>query len=312
MTPPVWTTVDGLRGALAPLRGQGGRVVLVPTMGDLHEGHLELVRAGADFGKVVVSIFVNPTQFAPGEDYDAYPRRLEADLDRLSPLGVAGVFAPTPEEMYPPGESTRVEVRGLTEPLCGAHREGHFLGVTTICAKLFLATDCDLAVFGQKDAQQCLVIHRMVRDLRLRTDLLFVPTVREADGLALSSRNRYLRDAERGQAPTLSRALAAGRALLESGEREVSRVEAEVLSRLRSSGVEPDYAELRTVPELTHPDRAVGHMLLAAAAYVGRARLIDNLSLDVADRVREIPLLEEHAAPAVRARLERVHPPEAP
>jgi len=302
MTVPVWTRVAQMRPELDRLRAAGDRIVLVPTMGDLHEGHLALVRAGLPFGRVIVSVFVNPTQFAPGEDYENYPRRLEEDLAKLEPLGVAGVFAPAAEEMYVAGESTRVEVRGLTEPLCGEHREGHFLGVTTICTKLFIATDCDLAVFGQKDAQQCLVIRRLVLDLGLRTDLLFAPTVREETGVALSSRNRYLQGDERDRARALSRALAAGRASLEQGEREVARVEDVMLASLHESGVEPDYAELRTIPELAHPETASGRVLLAGAAFVGNARLIDNLSLEIGDSVTEVPLLEAHAPAAIAAR----------
>lgn len=302
MTIPVWTRVARMRQELDRLRAAGERIVLVPTMGDLHEGHLSLVRAGLPFGRVIVSVFVNPTQFAPGEDYESYPRRLADDLAKLEPLGAAGVFAPEPEEMYPAGESTRVEVRYLTTPLCGAHREGHFLGVTTICTKLFIATGCDLAVFGQKDAQQCLVIRRLVRDLGLRTDLLFSPTVREDGGVAMSSRNRYLEGAERERARALSRALAAGRDLLVEGERQVDRVEEAMLASLRESGVEPDYAEVRTIPGLDHPSTASGRVLLAGAAYVGKARLIDNLSLEIGDAVREVPLLDEHAPAAVSAR----------
>jgi len=291
-----------MKPELDRLRAEGDRIVLVPTMGDLHEGHLSLAREGLPFGKVVVSIFVNPTQFAPGEDFDNYPRRLADDVAKLEKLGVAGIFAPTPDEMYPEGETTRVEVRGLTEPLCGAHREGHFLGVTTICTKLFIATGCDLAVFGQKDAQQCLVIRRLVIDLGLPTDLLFVPTVREASGVAMSSRNRYLKGEERDRARSLSRALGAGHELLVEGERDVSQIEAAMLDSLRRSGVEPDYAELRTVPDLSHPEAASGRVLLAGAAYVGKARLIDNLSLEVGDSVTEVPLLDEHAPAALAAR----------
>jgi pantoate--beta-alanine ligase len=276
MTLPVWTTVAEMRAGLAGMREAGDPIVLVPTMGDLHEGHLALARAGSRFGRVIVSIFVNPTQFSPGEDFESYPRRLESDLAKLEPLGVGGVFAPVPEEMYPPGESTRVEVRGLAEPLCGAHREGHFLGVTTICAKLFIATGCNLAVFGQKDAQQCLVIRRLVKDLCLRTDLLFVPTVREEGGLAMSSRNRYLDEDDRARARLLSGALNAGRQALLDGEREVALIEATVLVRLREAGIEPDYAELRQIPGLEHSPRAGGRMLLAAAAYFG-ALLISKL-----------------------------------
>jgi pantoate--beta-alanine ligase len=302
MTLPVWTTVEEMRIALADLRDAGDAIVLVPTMGDLHEGHLALVRAGSPFGRVIVSIFVNPTQFSPGEDFESYPRRLEGDLAKLEPLGVDGIFAPLPEEMYPSGESTRVEVQRLTRPLCGAHREGHFLGVTTICTKLFIATECDLAVFGQKDAQQCLVMKRLVKDLGLRTDLLFVPTVRDEGGLALSSRNRYLDDGERSRALLLSAALQAGQQALVQGERDVARVEAVVLASLRGAAVEPDYAELRRIPDLEHPPRAEGRMLLAVAAYVGRARLIDNISLEIGQEVRQVPLLDEHAPAALRTR----------
>ncbi len=302
MSLPVWSTVAEMRAALAGIRDAGDAIVLVPTMGDLHAGHLALARAGSPFGRVIVSIFVNPTQFSPGEDFEAYPRSLEGDLAKLEPLGVAGIFAPLPGEMYPPGESTRVEVQHLAEPLCGSHREGHFLGVTTICTKLFIATECDLAVFGQKDAQQCLVIRRLVRDLGLRTDLLFVPTVRDEDGLAMSSRNRYLDDGEHARALLLSAALRAGQRALVQGGRDVARVEAVVLESLREAGVEPDYVELRRIPDLEHPPRASGRMLLAAAAYVGRARLIDNISLEIGQEVRQVPLLDEHAPAALQAR----------
>ena len=302
MTLPVWTTVAEMRAAVAAMRDAGDAIVLVPTMGDLHEGHLALARAGTPFGRVIVSIFVNPTQFSPGEDFESYPRRLEEDLAKLEPLGVAGIFAPLAEEMYPPGESTRVEVQRLTEPLCGAHREGHFLGVTTICTKLFIATECELAVFGQKDAQQCLVMRRLVTDLGLRTDLLFVPTVRDGGGLALSSRNRYLDDGERARALLLSVALQAGQRALVKGERDVARVEAVVVASLREAGVEPDYAELRQIPDLGHPQRADGRMLLAAAAYVGRARLIDNICLEIDQEVRQVPLLDENTPAALRTR----------
>jgi len=302
MTIPVWTTVAAMRVALADLRDAGDAIVLVPTMGDLHEGHLALARAGTPFGRVIVSIFVNPTQFSPGEDFESYPRSLDEDRAKLEPLGVAGIFAPLPDEMYPAGESTRVEVQRLTEPLCGAHREGHFLGVTTICTKLFITTECELAVFGQKDAQQCLVMKRLIRDLGLRCDLLFVPTVRDESGLALSSRNRYLDDGGRVRALLLSAALRAGQQALVQGERDVARVEAVVLASLRDAGVEPDYAELRQIPDLGHPPRAGGRMLLAAAAYVGRARLIDNISLEIDQEVRQVPLLDEHAPAALHTR----------
>jgi pantoate--beta-alanine ligase len=302
-TPVLWTTVSVARAGLARRTASARPLVLVPTMGDLHDGHLALVRAGRELGDVVVSIFVNPTQFAPGEDFERYPRRLQEDLEQLAPLGVQAVFAPTVEEMYPRGESTRVEVHGIGDPLCGRHRPGHFVGVSTVCTKLFVILRPRIAVFGQKDAQQCLLLHRLVRDLRLDLDLVFVPTVRERDGLAMSSRNRYLRGAEREAATVLSRALAAGRGALEEGEREVAGIESVVAAQLRRGGADVDYAELRSVPDLDHPARAAGRMLLAVAAHVGKARLIDNLCVQVEDlTVREAPLLDEHTPAAVRAR----------
>lgn len=301
--PIVWSTVAALRAYREQRGAQARPLVLVPTMGDLHAGHLSLVDAGLGLGDVVVSIFVNPTQFAPGEDFDRYPRRLQEDLDQLAPLGVTGVFAPSVEEMYPAGESTRVEVRGISEPLCGQHRAGHFLGVSTVCTKLFVICRPQIAVFGQKDAQQCLILHRLVQDLRLPVDLLFAPTVREPDGLALSSRNRYLVAELRGAARALSLALHAGLASLRDGERDVAAVERTVRAALVERGVDPDYAELRTVPALDHPPVAAGRVVLAVAGHVGRARLIDNLCLQVdADAVVEAPLLDEHTLDAVRAR----------
>ena len=302
-TPDVWSDVAGMRRALATRGARTAPLVLVPTMGDLHEGHLSLVRVGAELGDVVVSIFVNPTQFAPGEDYDRYPRRLQADLERLAPFGVRGVLAPSVEEMYPPGESTRVEVRGLQDPLCGRHREGHFLGVTTVCTKLFAGVRPDLAVFGQKDAQQCLLLHRLVRDLLFDVDLVFAPTVREGDGLAMSSRNRYLEGEERSVAAGLSSSLQSGLETLRTGERDTAAVESVLLARLQSGGVDVDYAEVRTVPDLEHPARVEGRVLLAVAGRVGAARLIDNLCLEVdASEVREAPLVDACTPEAARAR----------
>jgi pantoate--beta-alanine ligase len=296
------TTVEEARDLSRSWRASGRNVVLVPTMGDLHEGHLSLVRAGLDVGDVVVSIFVNPMQFAPGEDFESYPRRLEADRARLEEVGAAAIFAPSVEEIYPPGETTRVEVRQLSAPLCGQHREGHFLGVTTVCTKLFVGCEPDVAIFGQKDAQQCLVLWRLVRDLRLPVDLVFSPTIREKDGLAMSSRNRYLEGEQRDRAVTLARALGRGRQLLESGERDVATIEREMRSLLAAGADRPDYVELRRVPDLERLDLAEGRVLLAAAAYVGRARLIDNLCLEVGEAVREVPLLDAHTLQAVRAR----------
>jgi len=216
-------TAAELRSRLAAVRAAADPVVLVPTMGDLHDGHLSLVREAARHGRVVVSVFVNPTQFAPGEDFEAYPRDLERDLARLATEpALAAVFAPAVETMYPPGDATVVRVGRLSEPLCGAHRPGHFEGVCTVVAKLFGLVRPDLAVFGQKDAQQCLVLQRMAEDLRLGVRLVFAPTVREDDGLALSSRNRYLDTTQRAEALRLYRALTAGRAALAGGERDTA------------------------------------------------------------------------------------------
>lgn len=297
--PTVWTTRVAARQALRdePVWA------LVPTMGDLHDGHLDLVRAASAVGPVVVSVFVNPTQFAPGEDYDRYPRRLEADVDELADLGVVGVFAPEVEEMYPPGESTRVDAGAVARPLCGQHRKGHFEGVATVCTKLFAGLRPPIAAFGEKDAQQCLVLHRLVTDLGFDVDLMFVPTRREEDGLAMSSRNRYLEGDQRETARALSEALRIGEEALESGEREVATIEEAVASHFRTRGVTPDYGELRRVPDLAHEERVEGRVVLAVAGYVGRARLIDNRCFDVTGAgARRVPLLDDHTPDAVARR----------
>lgn len=297
--PAVWTRTSAARDALRDRAAWA----LVPTMGDLHEGHLDLVRAAASVGPVVVSVFVNPTQFAPGEDYDRYPRRLEADVERLAALGVIGVFAPTVDELYPTGESTRVDVGAVARPLCGAHRAGHFEGVATVCTKLFAGLRPPVAAFGEKDAQQCLVLHRLVEDLRFGIDLLFVPTRREDDGLAMSSRNRYLEGDQRTTARALSAALEHGGRRLTAGERDVGVIEAAVRGVMIDAGVDVDYAEMRRVPSLAHEARAEGRVLLAVAGHVGRARLIDNRCFDVRDdAVASAPLMDAHTPEAVAAR----------
>jgi len=261
-------------------------------MGDLHEGHLSLVRRASTFGRVVVSVFVNPTQFTPGEDFDSYPRDLDRDLQLLGgEAGLVAVFAPDVATMYPSGHDTVVEVGELTQPLCGAFRPGHFRGVCTVVAKLFGLVGPDVAVFGQKDAQQCLVVGRMVADLGMGVRLEFAPTVREPDGLAMSSRNRYLDAGQRQDALRLSRALGAARAALEAGVRSTARIEATMALELQPLRV--DYAQARRLPDLGHPDEIASRTLLAIAAHVGRARLIDNLLLSVSEtKVLEMPLLE--------------------
>jgi pantoate--beta-alanine ligase len=296
---------EALRARVCEIRAADRRIILVPTMGDLHEGHLSLMRAGGTLGHVVVSIFVNPTQFGPGEDFESYPRDLEADRAKLASLGIPHtVYAPPTSEIYDPDSTTWVTVEGLGDPLCGRHRPGHFRGVTTVLAKLFALVEPDAAVFGEKDAQQCLIVQRMVRDLRLPLRLVFAPTVREGDGLAMSSRNRYLGDAERRLATRLHAALWAAQRLLSSGVRTVGVIEAAIRTEL--SAVDIDYAELRSLPGLEHPRQADGHVLVAVAARVGKARLIDNLSLQLQPGSAEIvPLADEATAASVAAQFAR-------
>ncbi len=276
--------LDGLRG--------GRPLVLVPTMGALHEGHLSLVERAGTIGPVVVSIFVNPTQFGAGEDFGGYPRDLDRDLELLAPLAPAAVFAPGTADVYPQGPAVSIRPGPRAGPLCGSGRPGHFAGVLTVVAKLLLLVRPQVAVFGRKDAQQCLVVDEMVRDLFLPVRLVDAPTVREADGLAMSSRNAYLRPDERRRALALWDGLRAARELLEAGERGREAVIAAMSARLAATdGTE--YAEVRRVPDLAPLDEVRGHVLLAVAARVGRARLIDNLVLQVDGGVREVPLLGE-------------------
>jgi pantoate--beta-alanine ligase len=269
-----------LRAALAPARAAGRSIGLVPTMGFLHEGHLSLLRAArAENDVVVISLFVNPTQFGPDEDLDRYPRDEERDLRLAAEAGADLVYAPPVGEVYPEGFSTAVEVEGLTEVLDGdpARRgPGHFRGVTTVVAKLFNAVGPDVAYFGQKDAQQLAVIRRMVRDLDFPVRIEGLPTVREADGLAMSSRNAYLGEDDRERALALSRALRAveGRAREESLGAAIEAARAE----LRAAGVEPEYLEARDPEDLTPVAELNGRpVLVAVAARVGAARLIDNV-----------------------------------
>ncbi len=259
-----------------------GSLVLVPTMGSLHEGHLSLVRQAGEIGSVVVSIFVNPTQFAPHEDFDAYPRNLEADLALLEPLNVAAVFAPAVEDIYGSSGGVSVHPGSRGVGLCGADRPGHFSGVLTVVAKLFGLIQPNVAIFGRKDAQQCLVIRQMVEDLFMPIRLVDGETVRENDGLALSSRNRYLDTSQRHQALCLSRALNRGRQLLVAGERNCQVLVSAMEKELAQSDA-LEYAEVRQVPNLLQKDSAEGTTLLAVAAKVGPARLIDNMVLEITD-----------------------------
>ncbi len=262
-------------------RREGRIIGFVPTMGYLHEGHLALMRCAKERSdRLVVSVFVNPTQFAPGEDFERYPRDLDRDLALMQSVGVDVVFAPTVSDMYPDGFQTYVEVGEVTQPLCGAKRPGHFRGVTTVVAKLFHIVKPHVAVFGEKDYQQLLTIRRMVHDLAMDVEIVGHSIVREPDGLAMSSRNVYLSPEERGEALLLSQALAEASRLVQAGERDVSTLVSAVRKILeQGTHVRIDYAELRdaeTLEEMASLDRPG---VLALAAYVGQARLIDNAVL---------------------------------
>ena len=276
-------TVHELRDALAPERRAGRTIGLVPTMGAFHDGHLSLIRrARRDSDIVVVSLFVNPTQFTPSEDLDAYPRDEQRDAALAEAEGVDLLFVPPVEEVYPNGFGTTVTVGALTEILEG-HPAGrgtsHFAGVTTVVTKLFNMVGPDVAYFGQKDAQQALVLRKLVRDLDVPVRIEVCPTVRDPDGLALSSRNAYLTDAERARALALSRALRAADAAVEAGERDGTAVLRVARAELDDAGIEPEYLELRSATDLSPVERVNGSTLLAVAARVGRARLIDNVVL---------------------------------
>ena len=287
------------------LKREGRPLVLVPTMGALHQGHLSLVDLGRKFGPVVVSIFVNPTQFGEGEDFESYPRDLESDLSLIEPLGVDAVFAPDVALMYGAAGEVTVQPGNRGQGLCGGDRPGHFAGVLTVVAKLFGAVHPDIAVFGRKDAQQCLVIAQMVDDLKMGVRLIDGPTVREADGLAMSSRNRYLDPAARERALCLSGALTAGRDLLVDGERQSAEVVAAMLGKLAAAD-QVEYAEVRRVPDLAVREQLSGRVLLAVAARVGPARLIDNFVVDVfEDGVTDASLMGDSAGhPAVQGGLD--------
>jgi pantoate--beta-alanine ligase len=273
-------TVAELREALRPERRAGRSIGLVPTMGFFHEGHLSLMRAArADADIVVVSLFVNPAQFGPNEDLDAYPRDFDRDRALAEAEGVDLLFAPSVEEVYPDGFSTTVTVGGLTEPLEGEKRPGHFDGVTTVVTKLFNMVGPDVAWFGQKDAQQALVVSKLVRDLDMPVRIELAPTVREHDGLAMSSRNAYLTPEERGRAAALSRALSAAERAVADGRVDAGAVLAAARAELDAAGVEPEYLELLSPRDLSPAERVNGNTLLAVAARVGRARLIDNTLL---------------------------------
>jgi pantoate--beta-alanine ligase len=287
----VFRTIRDFRQACDTARAGGARLGFVPTMGALHAGHLHLVDVARRHAEcVAVSIFVNPTQFGPNEDFAKYPRNLERDVELLSGAGADLVLAPTPEEMYPPGEKTRVRVSGLGEHLCGPFRPGHFEGVATVVTKLFAIAGPCTAVFGRKDYQQLKIIERLARDLLLPVQLVGEPTVRDADGLALSSRNAYLSAEERARALAIPRALAGAAVAFAAGERRAGALIEPVRGALSAAGLRADYADIADPQELSPfaADERVGERaLIALAAFCGTTRLIDNLVLgeDVAPAV---------------------------
>ena len=275
--------------SIAALRTQvdawrrGGNVAFVPTMGNLHQGHLALVRAARSMAdRVVVSIFVNPLQFGAGEDFASYPRTLEADSAMLMGEGADLLFAPGPEIMYPrpQEEQTRVEVPGLSELLCGHTRPGHFVGVATVVCKLFNMVQPDIALFGKKDYQQLMVIRRMAEDLAMPVRVIGMDTVREPSGLAMSSRNGYLTEQERAVAPILYRVLTGLASELRRGSDDYAGLQAQAAIELDENGFRTDYIAVRRADDLAEPAPGEPRLVVLAAAYLGRARLIDNIEVE--------------------------------
>ncbi len=271
-------SISEIRKELKRERKKGRSIGLVPTMGYLHKGHLSLIRrAREDTDVVVVSIFVNPTQFGPKEDYKEYPRDLKRDLSLCKECGVDYVFAPSVKSMYPKGYSTYVSVCGLTENLCGKFRHGHFRGVTTVVTKLFNIVEPDAAYFGQKDAQQAFVIKRMADDLNMDIKIKVLPIIRESDGLAMSSRNIFLSSDERERAQTLYRALQLARDLVKLGERDSKGIISKIRKMLSSVVTKIDYVSIVDARTLKDVKLIKGRVLIALAVWVGKTRLIDNI-----------------------------------
>lgn len=280
----LYTSGSALRNLLKSLKRQGRSVGLVPTMGFLHEGHKSLMdRARRENDILVASVFVNPTQFGPEEDLEAYPRDIERDKDVMESAGVDYVFYPTVEEMYPQGFSTYVNVEGsLTSRMCGASREGHFRGVATVLSKLFNICVPDRAYFGMKDAQQVSVVQRMVEDMNFDLDIVPCPIVREPDGLALSSRNTYLDAQQRKDALILSKSLGRAREMIDGGEREVAAIYAEMKRMINTiEYMKIDYIEILDAKSLEPLQTLEGDVLIALAVWVGKPKLLDNIRLEV-------------------------------
>jgi pantoate--beta-alanine ligase len=269
-----------LRERLQQWRREGQRIAFVPTMGNLHAGHGSLVKAArARADRVVVSVFVNPLQFGPNEDFAAYPRTPDEDRVLLTSLQVDLLFLPEVQDIYPRGQETtaRVQVPGLEDILCGAFRPGHFMGVATVVTKLLNLVQPDVALFGEKDFQQLMIIRRAATDLCMPVEIVGVPTTREPDGLAMSSRNRYLSAEQRAVAPRIYAALERARVAIESGRRDYGDLEREGLQTLRDAGFRPDYFEIRDADSLDVPSPSSKNLVVLTAARIGRARLIDNM-----------------------------------
>jgi pantoate--beta-alanine ligase len=280
MSVPIVRTLAGLRESVAGWRRQGARIAVVPTMGALHEGHLSLVRAAlARADRAIVTLFVNPKQFNNAADLAAYPRTEREDAAKLSPLGAHMLYVPDGDEIYPPGFSTTVSVAGVSDGLCGAFRPGHFDGVATVVSKLFLQTGADIALFGEKDFQQLHVVRRMARDLDIPVEVIGCPTVRESDGLALSSRNLRLTPAEREIAPRLATILFDTARKLGSGEPPAPALSQARQAILSAGFREVEYLELRTEDDLAPMDHINRPARLLVAAWLGDIRLIDNVQV---------------------------------
>lgn len=267
-----------LQEQLSQWRNSNQSIALVPTMGNLHAGHLSLVDKAKQYAdRIVVSIFVNPTQFVQGEDYSQYPRTLEQDMDKLTEIGIDLLFCPDVEKIYPDGmqQQTQVKVPVLDSILCGKSRPGHFTGVATVVTKLFNIVKPDIAVFGEKDYQQLLVVRRLTRDLFFRIEIISMPTVREADGLAMSSRNNYLNTAERKIAPLLFRTLKQIVDNIMTGDLAYTQLQNNAISKLNKAGFNTEYVCIRDAGTLQKP--ADGDLVVLAAAQLGKARLIDNV-----------------------------------
>ncbi len=281
-TPKVVETVAALRNEVALYRAEGSKVAIVPTMGALHAGHIALVKQAQTLARrVIVSIFVNPTQFAPNEDFSRYPRTFEADLTLLGEVGADLVYLPSASEMYPPGFSTSISLTGPTEGLETDFRPHFFSGVAIVVAKLFLQSEADFAMFGEKDYQQLKVVTRMARDLDLRTQVVPGSTVREADGLALSSRNRYLSPEDRAIAPVIRRALEDAAAAIRAGTSPATAT-AHARDLIATAGLKVDYVEARhaeSLAALPADAPAQGPVRLLVAAWLGKTRLIDNIGV---------------------------------